>query len=293
MAPFFSIVIPTFNRADRIILAVNSVLQQTFEDFEAIIVDDGSTDETEKIVKEISDHRIRYFKKENEERSIARNFGISNAKGKYINFLDSDDQFYVHHLETAYQLLNKNHFPEICHLGYETINEKGEILERHANLDEHIEKRILDENVLSCNSIFIQRNIVLEHSFLHSRQAVISEDWYLWLKLIARYKVYYDNTVTSAVVEHEQRSLRNINPDKLIASTEVIIKSLKEDKVFKSKYGKGVNYFFSNQYTMVALILALSKQRRLDTLKYLLKSVQQDWRVIFRRRFLASIKHLP
>ena len=94
----FSIIIPTYNRASLIKETINSVLLQDYPNFEIIIVDDGSTDDTENIVKSIEDSRINYHKKTNAERGAARNFGIKLAKGEYITFLDSDDILYVNHL---------------------------------------------------------------------------------------------------------------------------------------------------------------------------------------------------
>src|SRR5690554_6195096 len=100
-SPFFSIVIPTYNRAEIIGETIQSVINQSFSDFELLIVDDGGTDETDKVVATFPDKRITYFKKENAERGAARNFGANKSKGKYLNFLDSDDLLYPNHLETA------------------------------------------------------------------------------------------------------------------------------------------------------------------------------------------------
>ena len=98
--PYFSVVIPTYNRAHSIRKAIDSVLNQSFQDFEIIVVDDASPDETEQVVKAISDPRLRYFKNEtNQERCVSRNRGIDLAKGKYICFLDSDDYHLPDHLE--------------------------------------------------------------------------------------------------------------------------------------------------------------------------------------------------
>lgn len=102
---FFSVVIPTYNRAAVIANAINSVLNQSFQDFELIIVDDGSTDDTESIVSRFCNDKISYFKKINSGGSAARNFGIRIARGRYIAFLDSDDWFNENHLENAYNYL--------------------------------------------------------------------------------------------------------------------------------------------------------------------------------------------
>ncbi|TNF06006.1 MAG: glycosyltransferase family 2 protein, partial [Deltaproteobacteria bacterium] len=91
--PFFSIILPTYNRAHFLPKAIESVLAQTFEDWELVIVDDGSIDNTKEVVDSYRDPRIVYFYQLNQERSVARNNGISQAKGDYICFLDSDDYY--------------------------------------------------------------------------------------------------------------------------------------------------------------------------------------------------------
>lgn len=288
---FFSVIIPSFNRAHQISNGLCSVLNQEFEDFEIIVVDDGSADNTEEVVATFQDKRIRYFKKENEERSIARNFGIKKAKGRYINFLDSDDIVYPNHLQTAFELLKRNHFPELGHLGYQVVGINNEPILIRNQFSEETATQLIHENVLHVNAIFIRRDVTNTYSFIPSSNAVVSEDWYLWIRLAAQFKIYFDNTITSAVIEHEGRSLNNINPNKLIAGTELIIDNLKKDQVFLKKYQGRIGYFFANHYTLVSLVLALTKERKTQTLKYLWKAVQEDWKVIGRRRFLASLKH--
>jgi glycosyltransferase involved in cell wall biosynthesis len=108
-SPFFSIIIPTYNRAHLIGRAIESVLGQTFKDWELIIVDDGSTDDTSAKVLAFQDERIRYVWQENAELNAARNMGIQAHKGVYLCFLDDDDLFLPEHLEV--------HFKEISKLG--------------------------------------------------------------------------------------------------------------------------------------------------------------------------------
>ena len=99
-SPHFSIITPTFNRAKYIVTAIESVLAQRFENFELIIVDDGSTDESASLIAPFAavDKRVRYIHQENKGRSVARNVGIDIAKGKYVCFLDSDDFWLPNHL---------------------------------------------------------------------------------------------------------------------------------------------------------------------------------------------------
>lgn len=97
--PAVSVIIPTYNRASMLGEAIESVLDQTYSDFEIIVVDDGSTDDTQQVVKAFDDTRIRYVFQENRGRSNARNHALSLAQGRYIAFLDSDDLFVPTKLE--------------------------------------------------------------------------------------------------------------------------------------------------------------------------------------------------
>ncbi|MFD2433455.1 glycosyltransferase family 2 protein [Mesonia maritima] len=97
--PFFSVVIPLFNKENHIYDTLTYILNQTFPDFEVIVVNDGSTDNSSNIVENFSDSRIRLFHQENQGASVARNFGISRAQSKYIALIDADDIWYSTHLE--------------------------------------------------------------------------------------------------------------------------------------------------------------------------------------------------
>ena len=105
--PRVSVIIPTHNRALMLIRAVDSVLAQTFADFELLIVDDGSTDETSEVVAGFADPRIRSFRHvSNRGQAAARNTGIANAQGEYIAFLDDDDEFLPTKIEEQVEMLD-------------------------------------------------------------------------------------------------------------------------------------------------------------------------------------------
>ena len=108
--PFFSVIIPLYNKENFVENTLKSVLNQIFMDFEVIIVNDGSTDASEEKVKQFCDDRIRYFSKENEGVSTARNYGITQAKSKYITFIDADDFWYPEFLQEMFQ--NIKRFPD-------------------------------------------------------------------------------------------------------------------------------------------------------------------------------------
>ncbi|WP_298555153.1 glycosyltransferase family 2 protein [uncultured Algibacter sp.] len=104
--PFFSVIIPLYNKEEQIEHTIKHVLKQSFSDFEIIIVNDGSTDKSLEKVESISDSRINIYSQENAGASSARNFGISKANGKYMALLDADDVWYPNHLEEHYKSIS-------------------------------------------------------------------------------------------------------------------------------------------------------------------------------------------
>lgn len=156
-SPFFSVIVPTYNRAGFILKTIQSVLAQQFENFEVLIVDDGSTDNTQEIIQAIQDSRVHYFKKANAERAAARNFGSAKSKGAYVTFLDSDDLLLPNNLSTAYNFI-QTHKPEVFHLGYKLVDAhtgKERLPERVHNIN----NQILKGNLLSCNGVFIRKEM--------------------------------------------------------------------------------------------------------------------------------------
>ena len=125
MIPRFSIVLTTYNRAKLLERALNSLIHQKFENWEAIIVNDGSTDETEKIISPYlkTDARFHYHKQTNQGEAKAKNKGVELAKGEYISFLDSDDEYEINHLESRNNLLNLHPEVDLLHGGVQIIGD--------------------------------------------------------------------------------------------------------------------------------------------------------------------------
>ena len=105
MTPFFSVVIPVFNRAPVLARAIHSVLEQSFQNFEVLVIDDGSRDDPESVVHAIADPRVRIVRQENRGGAAARNRGFDEARGTFVALLDSDDVFLPHHLENMRRVL--------------------------------------------------------------------------------------------------------------------------------------------------------------------------------------------
>ncbi len=127
--PFFSIIIPTYNRAHFLDRTITSVINQTYKNWELLIIDDGSTDNTENVVQRYatSDSRVRYIYQENKRVSAARNNGLKNANGNYLCFLDSDDEYKSHHLQTFVDAISEGYNNNLLFTHFITSDEGKEI----------------------------------------------------------------------------------------------------------------------------------------------------------------------
>lgn len=125
--PTVSVIIPTYNRAQFVGRAIESILNQTYADLELIVVDDGSTDNTEQVVKSYKDSRVVYVWQENKERSAARNTGIQVSRGRYIAFLDSDDWFLPHKLAVQVPVLETQPDVGIVMSGWQMVDTQGNV----------------------------------------------------------------------------------------------------------------------------------------------------------------------
>jgi glycosyltransferase involved in cell wall biosynthesis len=288
----FSVVIPTFNRAKFIERTILSVLAQTFTNFELIIVDDGSTDDTGEVVQSIDDGRITYHYKSNEERAAARNAGARLARGKYVTFLDSDDVVYSGHLQTAMQMVDKYNRPEWFHLGYELVSPDGKRIRSGKNLPEKSNGLLIEGNHLSCDGVFLRRDIAARFPFTPDRALSGTEDYELWLRLASRYSLYCTNQVTSAIVDHDGRSVVTTDLEKLVKRIELLEKHVMEDEQFMKCFGKQLDEFRANNRLYISLHLALSKSNRVGALRYLVNAVLASPKALGNKAFYGTIKRL-
>jgi glycosyltransferase involved in cell wall biosynthesis len=223
--PFISIIIPTYNRSAFLPTAIQSVLDQTFDDFELIIVDDGSTDVTREIVKEYHDERMKYIFQNNNGRSAARNKGIELAKGKYICFLDDDDYVLNHYLEIIHQKVMNYDGPPTLFIAQYEIEVDGNRITRteHPAKFPNFVKYIWDAFV-PIQSICFPNQVLKENRFPVGFH--IWEDKHLLLRIVLNYPLIYIQKVTSVVVEHRERSVNRINPDTFEEDSKEMIRTM-------------------------------------------------------------------
>lgn len=288
--PVFSIIIPTYNRANFLPQTMDSILKQTYPYFEIIIVDDGSTDNTENIVTSIHSEKIKYYKlPTNRERGYARNFGAKLAKGDYLYFHDSDDILYSHHLESAQKILKDNPYLPVFHLGYEVLTSKKKIKQAGYK---NVNALLIQGNILSCHGVFIRRDIFLQHLFNEDRTMAGLEDWELWLRLAPHFEIKHFPEITSAIIQHSNRSVLHTNPQKLLKRVETFMNYVLSNSDITTYYANQLHHFKASCYTYSALHLALTKKHKKTTLYYLFKGLKEKPTFIFYRRFWAILKHL-
>ena len=186
-----SVVVPTFNRAGIINRAINSVLSQTFKADEIIIVDDGSTDSTREIITQ-NFPMVKYFWQKNRGVSSARNFGVKIAKGDWIAFLDSDDEWAPQKLMNQMKALSENPVLKICYTNETWIRNGVQVNQKkkHAKHGGYIFRFCLPLCLISPSSVIIHRSI-FEEVGLFDETLLVCEDYDLWLRICSRWPVLY------------------------------------------------------------------------------------------------------
>ena len=286
----FSVVVPTYNRAYLISKTIDSILAQTYTNYEVFIVDDGSTDNTEEVVRPYLSDKVFYFRKENAERGAARNFGTLKAKGDYINWFDSDDVMLPHHLQHAADNIQKWNAPEIFMHGYQYQDIDGNVL-FYSNFPADMNQSLYMGNQIALDDVFVRRDIALADLFSEDRDISASEDFELWLRLGAKYKIHVSDEVTIGFLYHEQRSIIAMKDrDQLINRYTKFIAITTSNPDIVRLLGKNIGVFVMKNYLLLAV--DLTNNKHLDAgLKYFKLALGSSPKIIFEKGFYAFLKH--
>ncbi|MFN8282858.1 MAG: glycosyltransferase [Chitinophagales bacterium] len=288
---FFSIIIPAYNRAHMIKETLESTFLQTYDNYEIIVVDDGSTDNTEEVVRSVNNPKVVYHKKINEERAVARNTGFLLAKGDYVTLLDSDDFLYPNHLEEAVKYINANKDVEVIRFDFDVVDSNKKVLQI-ASMPDDINKKMIHGNYMGCSGIIIKKEVAARYQFNGDRDLSGSEDYELWMRLAARFKIHTPKIITCSLHSHEERSvIYNIKQEPLVVRKDLLIQYAFADKVVNKIYGTEKMKFISNSLLYVSLHLAIAKINR-ASIDYLFRALSYNPLAIFDRRFLGIMKTL-
>lgn len=187
-SPMFSVVIPTYNRAKYIGRAIRSVLAQTCDDYEIIVVDDGSTDSTRRIVRSFGS-QVRYIRQRNRGPSEARNAGIRAARGQYIAFLDSDDRFTPNKLAENKAYLEAHPECKFLYSWYYDVRGKRRILQKvkqYHDLEQFRYRLYRRSFTIRTSTVVVHRSCFDKVGLFHPGYRY-SQDWDMWLRLAAHY----------------------------------------------------------------------------------------------------------
>lgn len=208
LAPAVSIILPTFNRAPLIAQAIDSVLAQTFTNWELIVIDDGSSDETFDIVNPyLRQHQnIRYLKHRNRKAALSRNAGIQASFGRYLTFLDSDDLYLPDHLESRFKLLNSMPETDLLSGGFVYVG-KPWVRDRF-----HNERWIHVNNCILAATFFGRRELFIEIGGFRALE--YAEDPDLWDRASRRFRVRKIYKPATYIYRRSPDSItENYNPD--------------------------------------------------------------------------------
>lgn len=286
----FSVIIPTYNRVEFILLAIRSVLLQSYKNFELIVVNDGSTDETENVVATIKDDRLRYVYIENSERGKARNTGVQMATGDYVTFLDSDDQLYDDYLEEALKGLQKHNYIPFYHQAYEIrsyVKFSDRLVHNYHNRDVRF---LVKGNPLSCLGVFIRRAEAIQFPFNEDRELSGSEDWELWLRLSANFGLRRGKKICACLILHDDRSVYQIEEKRLVKRKQLAIDYAFKDPAVVKMYGSYWKEILAHSDTYNSLHLALAGKKK-RSLFYMFRAFKRYPLCLFNRRTLAIFKY--
>lgn len=281
--PVISVIIPAYNAERYLEKSLESVLNQTYKDFEIIIVNDGSTDATDRIARNfVAEYPdvIQYFQQSNRGVGAARNTGIAHAKGQYLAFLDADDRWLPQKLQVQIDFMKRNpeygfSYSDVFAMDDDNHCGKRMMMLKHPRSG-YIFYDLLKENFVSLPTSLIKKECLqVTGAFCEEREIMSAEDHHFWLKTALFFKGGYINqplayyrlrpgSISSCKVKHRKICIRTI---------------LKIAQQFPDVYKKGKKHFqraLAILYYETGYILYRRNEFR-DAFFYFIESIRQDW----------------
>ena len=230
--PKVSVIIPVYNGAKFIKDAIESVLAQTYKDYEIIVVNDGSTDNTEEVLRPyIEKGLIRYFYQENQGSANARNKAIAEAKGEYIAWLDQDDVWLPHRLEKTVKVMEKDKGVVVVGGWFLDIDEDGRPKGCNWFINPGVvNNRLKDGNAVASSSSLIRRSVIIENDEWFDQSFWPRDDYHMWVRLAKYGKVVVIPDILYLYRHHENQNIRKYLERKDIPSD--LLDSIKNYKTY-------------------------------------------------------------
>jgi glycosyltransferase involved in cell wall biosynthesis len=283
--PKVSIVIPAYNAMVYLPETLASVFQQTFEDYEVIIVNDGSTDNIESWFAQLNNPKVKLITQQNQGLSGARNTGILNAAGEYVALLDADDLWAPTKLEKQVKLLNESTEVGLVYTWMALIDEKGKPTGRvfSAENEGKIWKKLIEFNVVGCGSVPLIRRSCFDKVGLFDRNLrSFVEDWDLWLRMAPHFDF---KVVKEPLVYYRQLpSSASRNWEAMAVSYQIVLEKNFKDVPEEMQYLKARSNGFINLYLAWKPLQGLTPQPKIAA-EFQKKAVSQHPQIIFTQEF--------
>jgi len=271
--PAVSVVMAVYNGQEYLNIAIDSILMQSFKDFELVIVNDGSSDSTESIINTYSDPRIVYVSQKNAGLANALNTGIAKAKGKYIARMDADDVAYFDRLKLQSEYLDKHKKVGLVGTSYDVIEENNVIIDGSYHLDQpnDLKLEFLVRNPFGHGTIMARAEAFEKVGGYDPEQIV--EDYELWWRISKHFQVaniankLYAWRVVSNGISHSGSEKRQIPISNLMSliwqKSDVKLPTSKEILASASHYDAlGEKYLEQYKYMLAAITIALFNKKR-------------------------------
>ena len=315
-----SVIIPLYNKSKYIKRAVESILNQSFQNFEIIIVNDGSSDDSLEIVSEMSlnDERILVFDKKNAGVSSARNFGIDKSKYDYVAFLDGDDFYHFRFLESVHTIIGKYNSIDIItsavsHDKLQDVIQGFDYIEIHKR--DYFKILLRYHPLLSSSSTVIKKDLITRNNLKFDENLKFGEDSDFWnrcmkatesdsmILILTKLACYDINDANTSITNKNLKPIINTYFYKILTDNEII--SLKGESNFRKFYI--YRYYISYYKSMIASSMEIDVKNKLKQLNnnlfilFLIRYVLKDWNkkalmkfiVYYRLLYSKSIKSLP
>lgn len=241
--PLVSVILPTYNRAHLIAESILSVLAQTYKNFELIVVDDGSTDNTDAVIAQFSDSRIRYIQQPNRGRSNARNHALSLARGELITFLDSDDLYLPEKIACQVEYLQSHPGTGMAYTSAYCIDELSNRLEHQyiASVS-----GLIYESIAFFTPVTITLPTVMTYKSVINKVGGFDEamhrfeDTDMWRRIALNYRIDALPEFTCMLRTHCDNHLLNQDPEQIISALEYYDAKLHQDTIEPSVLNRGL-----------------------------------------------------
>jgi glycosyltransferase involved in cell wall biosynthesis len=266
--PKISVVMPVFNGDDFLELAIKSVLAQTYNNFEFIIINDGSTDNSLEIIRKFSDNRIKLITNDQNLGIIKTlNKGMKLSQGDYIVRMDSDDICHPNRFEKQLRYMENHKDVAICGTWINEINEKGKNLRTKSYSTDSIQLKyeLLFSNVLAHPSIIIRKNIFDLNEFYYDENYIHAEDFELWNRLSKKYRIanipetLLNYRISKNGISRKKRQEQLVTGSKIIERI-FCINNIKVEKTYFSSCNLNYQELLCIEKKMVELKEKLKKQ---------------------------------